>query len=138
MKAKRSTKGYLYYHVAKGEPFWMGQLRFRVLTETMGDNFKATERDGTDLTAKNGKPWALSLAELRSHPLRDEELLDLAVGEDLSKVTNQTNAKLESSLSPLGICQRPLNKLEDSRNMWKQESNYQTTLVIRLNNEGGI
>lgn len=67
---------------------------------------------------------ATACAQLRGDPLSDEELLDLAVGEDLCEITDQADAKLESSLRPLRICQCPLYELKDCRNMWQQKADW--------------
>lgn len=60
-------------------------------------------------------------AELVRDPVREQELLDLAVGERIREVTEQTDRKLDRALGALRVGQTPLNELKHGGSMRQEQ-----------------
>jgi hypothetical protein len=68
------------------------------------------------------------LAQLKSDPLDQQVLLDLAVGEAVSKVSDDAKRKFDSSFCPLAVGQGLLYKLENSWNVCQEQAHLLSVL----------
>ena len=74
--------------------------------------------------------------ELVRDPFRQEELLDLAVGEGIRKIADEANSELDRALRPLGVRQTPPDELKHRGDVRQEQVDLRR--VLETGDDAGV